>query len=513
MKTNSFKVILVLLFTAFIVCSICACGSDTHAPGDTINSTISDEMTRSPTQEPIVIPSSDLSPTGKPVPADNAEEKPLFAEDCYAVLPGEGAYFNVFDCYGKQIYSFLFTDGEAVPPVGVFTMQELSVYCRLNAGDVHPAVPVVPEESEIFMRSVRSYENGFYQIDYVNYAVYLYSTEGKLIQTLQYSKAASSDWLDIAVKYMDGETIVSFSNYAYEPVSFSILVYIVEPDGTIDGTCEASNLPQMPNELLAGKYFLVYKSADDQFVYDIYDFSGNKLIENVSVIDDYRSLLFSSQGVTYLYISNYYLKDGQTYNSSFQPVPDNTKEDNGDLIYGVRYDVQGIKCQAIYRSCDQYSFFSDSELVAFGTMDDRIGIKTKESEYVIDAKGLIFSGMNNHVLLLADAASSQEYVYSLETGRIIYTLASSEYAQIADEYLLICSNEYDQETGIPKVSYILDKTGTIRLYTDKAYPKISSGEYIVLHRGPYVGIADLDGNWIMKTLNWEMTRDQEYKSP
>lgn len=35
------------------------------------------------------------------------------------------------------------------------------------------------------------------------------------------------------------------------------------------------------------------------------------------------------------------------------------------------------------------------------------------------------------------------------------------------------------------------------------------GEYILLYRGPYVGIADLNGEWIMKTLTWEMTRDAE----
>jgi len=42
---------------------------------------------------------------------------------------------------------------------------------------------------------------------------------------------------------------------------------------------------------------------------------------------------------------------------------------------------------------------------------------------------------------------------------------------------------------------------------------VTHGAYIVLYRGPYVGIADLNGGWIVKSLDWNLSRDEVYVNP
>ena len=52
--------------------------------------------------------------------------------------------------------------------------------------------------------------------------------------------------------------------------------------------------------------------------------------------------------------------------------------------------------------------------------------------------------------------------------------------------------------------------GNIQYVTQHADIFTTQGEYILLYRGPYVGIADLNGEWIMKTLTWQLTRDAKF---
>ena len=83
-------------------------------------------------------------------------------------------------------------------------------------------------------------------------------------------------------------------------------------------------------------------------------------------------------------------------------------------------------------------------------------------------------------------------------------LDNDPYISIAGQYVIVYETG---DTGF----YILDKDGTRRYSSSAATAEPTAGEYIVLQRGPYIGIADLDGNWVQKALTWELTRDQEYE--
>jgi len=101
----------------------------------------------------------------------------------------------------------------------------------------------------------------------------------------------------------------------------------------------------------------------------------------------------------------------------------------------------------------------------------------------------------------------------LDTGKVLISIAHANGINIADEYIVIITGEYDPNTGISDGAYIIDNNGNIRYTTDGSNIEVTRGEYIVLRRGPYVGIADLNGEWIVKSLSWNLTRDEVYVDP
>lgn len=474
-------------------------------------------FTPAPTPTPIPTP----TPTPAPVyiPREALPDGRLIEEGYYAVVPGEGAYCNVFDSYGKQVSSFLFTYAESPKPTGIYTEEGLSVYCRLNRDDVQLVVPEKPDEYQCILKSN---ENGFYQIDYANAKVYLYNAKGEHLRTLFYPVPSNpGGWVDTIVKCNDGETIVSFQTTKWDEVSeitsYSDTIYFVAKDGTVNDTCRIKDLPYKPAGLLARKYFIAYTEEYDTAHCNIYDFSGSLIKEDVTVLLDSYFTIWSQEGSTYICICDYYMQNGQTYDSSLKPVGKNTVESDGDLIYGAEYDVEGITCTAYYREQGTYFYSNYSnasdELVAAGTADEKIAIKTKDSEYVFTSLGYKYYGINNHVLVLGPDPAGKYVVISLETGELLYTIEKHDQIQIADEYILVSRGEYYPPYGKFPDSFIVDKDGNVRFASDHAYAQYTSGEYIILYRGPYIGIADLNGDWIVKSLDWKFTRDEEYSYP
>lgn len=475
--------------------------------------------TLTPTPTPTPAPTPTPTPAPVYIPREELPDGRLIEEGYYAVIPGEGAYFNVFDCYGNQVHSFLFTDAESQKPTGIFTEEGLSVYCRLNRDDVQTVVPEKPDE---YNCKLKSNENGFYQIDYANAKVYLYNTEGEYIRTLSFSVPSDlSGWVDIVVAYNEGETIVSFqSNQLSEDGgtwTYSNTIYFVSKDGTFNNTCRTKDLPGKPVGLLGRKYFLAYGAEYDPAHCNIYDFSGSLIKEGVVVLSDSYFTIWSQEASTNICICDYYKQNGRIYDSSFTQVARNTVESDGDLIYGTEYDVGGITCTALYweQGTYYYSYFSNTvnEMVAVGTSDKKIAVKTKDSEYVFDNVGLKYYGINNHVLVLGPDAGDKYKVISLKTGELLYTIEKYSQVQIADEYILVSRGEYSTFYNKFPDSFIIDKDGNVRFTSKQAYAQCTSGEYIILHRGPYIGIADLNGEWIVKSLDWELTRDEVYTYP
>lgn len=482
---------------------------------------VTSEPAATPTPEPTQKPNPTPIPTPQSVyiPRDPLPGGRLIEEGLFTVIPGEGAYYNVFDCYGKQVDSFLFTDGESMPPIGIFTEKELSEFRRLNQKDVQT---ILPEDPEQYNNLLTSSANGFYQIsrDYGNSSkVILYNTAGEPVRTLTYPDSENSS-TDVALICIGDETVVSFERDVWHAetsnFTFSITIYFIALDGTINNKCQATDLSGQPKELLNRKYFLAPRGETESTDYGVFDFNGNVIIDGVLPLDEQinTNVLLTSESQTLIYISNYYIKDGLLYDSSFKPVEKNEVGSDGKLIYGNEYDVEGITCKADqYMPGSAFNYdYNNSQLVAVGSSDDKIAIKTQDAEYVINSNGAAFYGMNSHVVALGPADGNNQ-VISLDTGKVLCSIGHSYGVLITDEYIVINSGGFNPNTGISCGAYIIDNNGNIRYITEGSTIDVTRGEYIILHRGPYIGIADLNGEWIVKSLSWNLSRDEIYVDP
>lgn len=70
--------------------------------------------------------------------------------------------------------------------------------------------------------------------------------------------------------------------------------------------------------------------------------------------------------------------------------------------------------------------------------------------------------------------------------------------QLREAYCIISEWGYGEEGGWSRYS-VMDNHKTIRFSSDKSQCYAWKGEYVILNRGIYTGLADLDGNWMLKT--------------
>jgi len=120
--------------------------------------------------------------------------------------------------------------------------------------------------------------------------------------------------------------------------------------------------------------------------------------------------------------------------------------------------------------------------------------------------------MNSHVVVLGPADGNNQ-VISLDTGKVLCSIGHSYGVLITDEYIVINSGGFNPNTGISCGAYIIDNNGNVRYMTEGSTVSVTHGEYIILRRGPYIGIADLNGEWIVKSLSWNLSRDEIYVDP
>jgi hypothetical protein len=423
-------------------------------------------------------PTTTKSPTPEPssvfIPREKLPGGQIFKTGYFALLKGEGATYLVFDCRGQFVYRFTYSDsdGEINNPNGLYTEEQLWAQ-----GFMDPAIAVeaLQPSEDPYIRRIRSYQNGFYQIARQNdqTTVDLYNKSGKKIRSLS---CESKDWVETNVAAYNNETLVCFNADNQNRISF------VRTDGVVRKTLVIEDFSYGLQGLLAEKYCVF----DDQML-DL----DHKLIKTfVSIPWSIPVSICGNEGYPNYHVCNFFMTWDVLYDArTMKPVPAGTIDADGNLIEGATYVVQGITC------------IGKDQTVAIGTAGDQLAIKTRDAEYVVNAGGWTFHTMNKTMLLLRDPSEDQIRIISLATGKQIADFAISTDITIADEYMIVKKD---------KGFYILDQDGNIRYASAKSEAWPADTDCIVLHRGPYIGIADLNGNWLVKTLAWELTRDAAF---
>lgn len=429
------------------------------------------------------------------LPSTTDPDGQLFESKYYAVLPGEGGFYNVYNSSGVIIDSFFCDTGDSADPSGLHTIEELSGYHRMNIDEVR----LVDMSGQGFYRNnLIPYENGFYQRWHGEgkEAVVFYNESGKHIYTLVLKDNKDRRYFCPDVVAYHDEILIRVidvpadkENYSDEDTNTTL--YFLSKHGKLK---DKTILPSASDLFIIGRKYYSKRWSDDT----IRDSSGNVIVEDVS-FELAEAGWFGWDSPWTFFVFDYYMKDGILHDATFQPVKKDTLDRDGNMIYGVEYDVSGISCRAFYnmdgRIYDSYT----EELVAVGEEGDQIGIKTKWGEYVLPKKsGTEFCGVNRYHYLLIEETDEDYiyYVYSLKTGEFVRQLEGKQFSvSMGEEYFI--HNYRD----------IYDKDGNCRYSGDSAVAWVLHGENILLRRGPYIGIADLNGEWIIKTLKWELTRD------
>jgi hypothetical protein len=306
-----------------------------------------------------------------------------------------------------------------------------------------------------------------------------------------------------AVDSNDKETAIFAKTHDYETGSSSLDVCVINIDGQVTSSYNFKNLPLSTRTQILSEEYFIAGSYDGPI--NVYDRSGGLIMEDVQPIEQLGLSVFTDQAALVANIYGYFIKDGVIYDNQLNKVAEGSLDSDGHMIPGVIYDVNGIPCTAA-QNWNSPLDSKDPQVVAVGHLNDRTAIRTDFGEFEIESKNGTYVCSNNHIVIMNDNETYK--MYDLQTGKLISTLPDQPYmVEVQDEYVLV--SELNEDTY--KMTYtVIDNGGKTRFESKGEQVSGTNGEFIALIRGPYHGIADLDGNWLIRGLTWEASRDASY---
>lgn len=193
-----------------------------------------------------------------------------------------------------------------------------------------------------------------------------------------------------------------------------------------------------------------------------------------------------------------------------------TDEDKWDLV-DQRYDVVR---KTVYRSYSEDGCYipykgsitnpvmgyTNTDEVAFcQEVDGKMSVSTDNQTFCLDVnEGEIIQALNDYYYITYGSDGADGYchrVRDLNTGEEVFKSEqmSDNYA-LGEDFLLVSHYSYDGEPNYTYEIYLPDGTDIVEKYkiTGQIEPYINNMLYV--RRGPYMGLMDLEGNWIIKTL-------------
>jgi hypothetical protein len=419
----------------------------------------------------------------------------LFEEEYYAVLPGDKGDI-VYDCYGKIVYTneYSYSDEEGYSPFPIGLPMGV-----IEKEQIEPLIKNL-DHNEL-ASGMRRYD---FPGGYIEY--FVWSEETMDTPPDDYLRVFSKNGQELQVEW-DVEKTYTFGVVPFEEstgICVEVLysagnggdyyqkVYFVRinADGSVASNLEIDDLAPGPIQIVGEKY-AVFSEYDDagKITWYLADLSGNFLMEDVKpIILNMATSLAQGMGSVCFY--DYFMKDGQVYDAQLKPVPDDTKSPDGNLIPGVKYDVDGIACEVL--DGFEEGGYSDFGISYAEGRDENgaLAIKSDWGEFVIRNVGddVYVAGANSSLLVLSNYT-----IYSSITGEFIantrFGNANRPDIRIADEYLIL---NYDFGFSI------IDNDGNLRYVSGSGNPMTISGEYFLLWKDSGCALMDLNGEVVLE---------------
>ncbi|MCL2670874.1 MAG: substrate-binding domain-containing protein [Clostridiales bacterium] len=454
-----------------------------------------------------------------PLPAAEISDIPLWDEAYYAVLPGEHMSCLVWDCYGRQIGSFSrFGLGEYIGS-GLYTAEELAETALFIDGRQLDLAS--PTNDQVTTR----YANGFARYDWKTGVLSVYDKQCKLRYTVQGELAPRDPY--------DDEGPAAFALGAYDLLYFSpwSTGELIRPQlRTRDGELVSYVALEDEDALIvggfAGQYILgltmVEVEMEDRTrsttVYSIYDLDGRALVRGITPIapPDFTPGGIDNSSLPDMWenrrlISDSYFADAKIWDGDFAVIAEGEAEDRwdwpyekiGDFVRGFTYDMDSVPSDGTVRESAWGAFvqgFADGQLYAM-----RGG---KVYRFTVDAERADLMDFNDNFALISTwnpIESNWEYeVRFLQSGHSIKPeLKPFRYpAMLSEQHVTIF--EYSDAYHV-----IFDTSGAVsgNIRPDCWNIHALPCDLFLVIRGSYIGIIDVSGNWLVRTLRPLLAED------
>lgn len=411
--------------------------------------------------------------------------------------------YYVYDNKGIVVDSFMFSDGEAASPVGLYeknVLEERYEISEINRWVTDVENPVKFEGGYLLL-PVWDPESEQFNDDYYRVITDL----GEEIEILKHTVDSSdSEWYVTILSDYTAISIVERISDADEKY-LRLNVVCVGKDGAVLSERSLDRLPIGWIHLLGSQTVICSEyEGNAQFgPARLIDGTGNVLSEDVEPIygnwiAGYYESEFSVE------IDEYYISEDTVYDSNGSVIADGTKTADGKYIPGLNYFVNGITCRVTGQSPSEYAVGKKgTESVAVKSIWGDCEIR------VTNADDLSVYGVSPSMVILSDYS-----VYSLASGALLDNITPKEgfdhcSYQLGDTCLVIECYSFLDNSSPESTFYVYDADGNLRYFTDKNDVAPTGNGLIVLRRGSYIGIADLNGEWVIKTLDPFVKRDAE----
>lgn len=438
--------------------------------------------------------------TTTPTP-DDTSSAPLFDAAYYAVLSGEGAYYYVYDCYGKVVDGFQNISDSWFDVAGLYPKD--SICFAQNFATLHDINRGKAEEGRF---TVNVTEHFYWTYDCYTGQICVYDKQDNLFyETTAYPEEEYGYWFMASGVLEVPDGLIVYVCDAWEEGMPNM-----EPPVLVrrDGSVTKLELPENVRLTgVLGTEYLVVKMVAESWengTYAICDYNGNILVQDIVPIMQSCSHINEDaplMGVFSL-VANAYVYEKQIYGADLQQMDAQLPAEFADMQYAVYWGDEYVS-DATY-TVDGVSYQADADgTCLYGVKDGTLYLKYNGKTYTMEcAPDIQVSCTVNAVnpVFVHVQGEEHQYVFRLADKTCIAQFAQG-YVTLQDTYFLL------YQTDENNVTSVYDGNGTLRYQTDKNEIVATAGDYMVLRRGSYIGIADLDGNYILKTIVPELVSD------
>lgn len=426
--------------------------------------------------------------TPSPQPTQNMHEKQrLFQDGEYAVIPSENAIYVVYNEFGEPVTSFKYNEAWI--------------------GDLMDVYDVYSDDGIFSMDDIlRGRSKGAeHMLDDLSWVTRLYDDCGMTIMNGDGEEIARIDIEEGFKEWMAYSAIVRYGeNYAAFFADFAGRalgdMIIIDKLGNRLGTIGTDKL----NGAICGSFgtMLVLRA-------DVYDYNAPFFIMNdkQQIVYNNAHIIFGSAyppedelGIMICDVDYIVDEDGNVIDKAGNTLENYADQPGfgGDryihfmqdgFIDGVSYEYDGWKSNGIYCS------------YAIGTA---VCGNDGENTYVAAADGTVYTipninlaevyDFNGELLYGYDEAANKDVIIKYDTCEVVW---SGNFIAQLSKYCAIVHLETDG-------CVVIDNDGNQRYATTAASSTVRCsgvGPYLIAKRGSYIGITDLDGNWLVKTID------------